>query len=642
MNFFEHQQQARTQTKRLIGYFVIAVICIIALINLAIYFGACVSNVYCSSPQAYFFGPLGIGVSLATLLVIAITSLVRWSQLKKGGGYKAISMAGARSVQLNTKDPAERRLINVVEEMSIASGIPMPSLYIMENESSINAFVAGTEPHNTCLAVTRGCIDKLNRQELQGVIGHEYSHIFNGDMRINIYLIGILAGILVIGQLGEFLTRSQRYSSRRKNNGAQLALVGVALMLVGYAGLFFGRLIKAAISRQREFLADASAVQYTRDNQGISYALYKIKMDHAGSHLTTKSAEELSHMCFERSHPIKMFSGLLATHPAIDDRIKQVNPYFSAKEFSKHSTAENQKQSQQDSTEKTKRSDQRANTAQEFFNHSVIASAITENVGQVNAKNVDATQWQISLLPEILKQVARGNHKLATPEHLVYCLLVLNNTMTRADIMHQASQFMPEEDLVAIGELLPDMASLKLTQQFLLLELSLPRIKTLHHSQANDFLSHCKQLVDGDKQVSLQEYVIYALCLLSLQQEKPIAATIKRFQPVAEDIQQLLATFLCHSKISFERKNKLYQQLMASFNLSAGDLSAGDYMETEFNANNFHRSLTQLARLNPILKKPVIDAVAQCVSSNNRVEENEFILIRAVCSYLDCPVPKLL
>lgn len=639
MNFFEHQQQARKQTKRLIAYFIIAVICIIVLINMAIYFGACVSNVYCSSPEAYVLGPLGIGVSVVTLLIIAITSLIRWRQLKKGGGYKAITMAGARSVNLNTKDPAERRLINVVEEMSIASGIPMPSLFIMENETAINAFVAGTEPHNTCLAVTRGCLDKLNRQELQGVIGHEYSHIFNGDMRINIYLIGILAGILVIGQLGEFLTRSQRYSysSRRKNNGAQLALVGVALMLVGYAGLFFGRLIKAAISRQREFLADASAVQYTRDNQGISFALYKIKMDHAGSHLATKSAEELSHMCFERSHPIKFFSGLLATHPNIDDRIKQVNPYFSAKEFTQRSTADAKSQQSTNNEGKTHRNEPHSNAAQDFFNHSVIASAITENTGQISAKNVDVTQWQISLLPETLKQVARGNHKLATPQHLVYCLLVLNNTMTRADVLHQAAQFMAEEDLVAISELLPDTAPLKLTQQFLLLELSLPRIKTLSQPQSNSFLSHCKLLVDGDKQVSLQEYVIYALCLLTLQQDNPMPATIKRFESVSEDIQQLLATFLYHSTVSRERKKQIYQQLMASFNLSGAD-----YSETEFNANRFHRALTQLARLNPLLKKPVIDALAHCVSSNNRVEENEFILIRAVCSYLDCPVPKLL
>ncbi len=193
MNFFEHQQQARNQTKRLVVFFIAAIIAIVFLVNLAVFFGSCVSNIYCTDFKSYWLQPVSWMVTGGTILVIVMTSLIRWSQLKSGGGYKTIAMVGARPVNMHTQDAKERQLINVVEEMSIAAGIPMPSIFIMEQELAINAFVAGTEPHNTCLAVTKGCLEKLNRQELQGVIGHEYSHIFNGDMRLNIYLIGILA-----------------------------------------------------------------------------------------------------------------------------------------------------------------------------------------------------------------------------------------------------------------------------------------------------------------------------------------------------------------------------------------------------------------------------------------------------------------
>lgn len=237
-----------------------------------------------------------LGISLFTLLVMVCGCLFKTWKLRRGGKGLA-AMLGARPIDPDTRHSDEKKLINVVEEMSIASGIPAPQLYVLDKEEAINAFVAGFRPSETVLVVTHGTLKKLDRDELQGVIAHEFSHIFNADMRLNLRLIAVLAGILALGKIGEFMLRgsSRRSSSNRKGNS--LVLVGLALVVVGYLGLFFGRLIKAAISRQRELLADASAVQFTRNPAGLAGALIKIRNGN-GSHLDSVHAEDMSHMCF--------------------------------------------------------------------------------------------------------------------------------------------------------------------------------------------------------------------------------------------------------------------------------------------------------------------------------------------------------
>lgn len=264
-------------------------------------------------------------VSGVVLLVILGASALKTMQLRSGGGVVARSLGG-RQVDPGTKDAAERRLLNVVEEMALASGTPIPEVYVLDNEQGINAFAAGHSPHDAAIGVTRGCIDTLNRDELQGVIAHEFSHILNGDMRLNVRLIGILFGILVLAILGEGLMRSALWSggARRnsKDNSAMVFLVlGLAVMAIGYIGVLFGRLIQSAISRQREFLADASAVQFTRYPDGIANAL--IKIGAGGSRLQSEHAQETAHMFFASG--IKQhFGGGFATHPPLHSRIRAI------------------------------------------------------------------------------------------------------------------------------------------------------------------------------------------------------------------------------------------------------------------------------------------------------------------------------
>ncbi len=244
--------------------------------------------------------------------------------MSAGGSAVAESLDG-RLIASNTNDPDERKLLNVVEEMSIASGVPMPKVYVLDNEDGINAFAAGHTPSDAAVAVTRNCMTKLSRDELQGVIGHEFSHILNGDMRLNIRLIGILFGIFCIATIGRILLYTRSSNSRDKN---PLPIIGLLLLVIGSLGVFFGRLIQAAVSRQREFLADASSVQFTRNPAGLSGALQKI--GGYGSLMESPHASDASHLFFA-SGLTDSFFGAMATHPPLDARIRAIDPNWDGK-----------------------------------------------------------------------------------------------------------------------------------------------------------------------------------------------------------------------------------------------------------------------------------------------------------------------
>ena len=248
------------------------------------------------------------------------------------GGEAVALMLGGRAVNPQTTDLAERRLLNVVEEMALASGIPVPPVYVLDHEPGINAFAAGHQPGDAVVAVSAGCLQYLTREELQGVMGHEFSHILNGDMRLNLRLIGIVYGILVLAIIGYYVMRSspaclRRATRKRAGAAAAIFVLGLALLILGYLGVFFGKLIKSAISRQREFLADASSVQFTRNPGGIAGALKKIGGLAEGSRIRDGHAEEISHMFFGDAFAGSFFN-LFATHPPLDERIRALEPEF--------------------------------------------------------------------------------------------------------------------------------------------------------------------------------------------------------------------------------------------------------------------------------------------------------------------------
>ncbi|MGE3822386.1 MAG: M48 family metallopeptidase, partial [Isosphaeraceae bacterium] len=332
-DFFEQQDSARRQSGWLVLLFALSVVAIIA----AIYAVATLLTMSAAKgPQtvpAFDVGRLGI-VATAVLVVISGGSLYKVWALSDGGDGVA-RMLGGRLISPSTDDPAERRLLNVVEEMALAAGTPVPPVYLLDEEPSINAFAAGLTPGDAVIGVSKGCLDHLSRDEIQGVVGHEFSHILNGDMRLNLRLMGLIHGILVISLVGQILFRIAAHSRPRssrdneKGGGAAVFLLvgGVALWLIGLIGVFFGRLIKCAVSRQREFLADASAVQFTRNPEGLAGALKKIGGLQEGSRLRTPNAEQAAHMFF--SQGVFSLSRLLATHPPLEERIRRLDPQFS-------------------------------------------------------------------------------------------------------------------------------------------------------------------------------------------------------------------------------------------------------------------------------------------------------------------------
>src|ERR1700722_1170623 len=335
MDFFERQDKARKKTKWLLIYFILAVTAMIVAIYIAailIFSGVQAHQHRYSDEQPQFDlwnAQLFLGVALGTIAIILTGSSYKTMSLAAGGS--AVSeMMGARLVSSNSPDPDERKLLNVVEEMAIASGVPVPQVYVMDDENGINAFAAGHKPGDATVTVTRGCMKLLSRDELQGVIGHEFSHILNGDMRLNLRLMGTIFGILCLAIIGRILLQTAPGGGRGRGQNP-LPILGLALLIIGYIGVFFGRLIQAAVSRQREFLADASSVQFTRNPNGITGALKKIGgLGENGSRLAHAHSEELSHMFFGNgvSEP---FIGLLETHPPLTDRIRAFDPNFDGK-----------------------------------------------------------------------------------------------------------------------------------------------------------------------------------------------------------------------------------------------------------------------------------------------------------------------
>ena len=340
MNFFRAQDEARGRTTKLVVLLVLAIVVLTGtLYVLAVFLtgyqtvptsSVGVSSLIFDGAHRDWFQPklfcLTTGLALAVILG---GSLLRIAELSKGGGAIAERLGG-RLIGATTKDAAERRYLNVVQEMALASGLPVPLCYVIDGDETINAFAAGNTPQDAAVGVTRGALRNLTRDELQGVIAHEFSHIGNGDMKLNLRIIGTVAGLTALAQLGYIIVRIGLNSgSSRKNNLWPLAIAGLVVVLVGLGGVFFARVIQASVSRQREYLADASAVQFTRNPLGFASALRKVA-GLSGAQREASSAElEAQHMFF--SSTPGFWDSLFSTHPPLEDRIRRIDPAFDGK-----------------------------------------------------------------------------------------------------------------------------------------------------------------------------------------------------------------------------------------------------------------------------------------------------------------------
>lgn len=632
MNFYEHQEAARRKTFLLTTYFTLAVVIIVITINMVAFLALKMASFDGLSFDKWLGSWLSWATAVGTLAAIAGGSLTRMHQLSKGGGISVALMAGATPLVSNTQDPRERILLNVVEEMAIASGCSVPKVFVMRNETAINAFVAGTEPRNTVLAITQGALTRLNRDELQGVVGHEFSHILNGDMKLNIRILGTLAGILVIGQLGFKILRGERgshWNPRGSSNSLYAFPFALALIAVGYVGLFFGRLIKAAISRQREFLADASSVQFTRNPEGIASALYAIK--HYAEHglIHNLHAEDLSHMYFGESVALK-FNRLLATHPPIETRIEAIKPGLVPRLKARFRNRDTKQVGAQPSpnNEQSPFTMQFTHNSSRFETTKVNPSSIKASVGTPTPQHYGYAKTLLNMLPQSLRVDAHDDGA----ESLIYALLLTKNSQPRLAL---ASMTQSNARKTQIEEQLQQLQTCNERFHLPLLDMALATLTMEKVSLKRKIIDNCATLVRADNQLSLSEFVYSYLITTTLANTTTVKETINSLADASKELAQIFCLLVISSGEPKETRRQNFKIMMAGF-------FGQDYshlLDQPPTYKELTAALQKLGRLNPLLKQPVVDACVDCILMDGKVKVKEVEVLRALSDALGCPIP---
>lgn len=646
MDFFQHQERARRKTGLLVLYFILAVIAIVVCVNLAVLLALFWGDFQTVSPSQWFTHPFIHWITGLTLAVMLFGCLLKLWQLRNGGQGLA-EMLGARHITMDSTATGEKQLINVVEEMSIASGIPAPQLYVLDKETAINAFVAGFRPSETVLVVTQGTLNELNRDELQGVIAHEFSHIFNADMRLNLRLLAVLAGILALGKVGEYLIRGQRRSSfsrssSNRKGGGGLVFAGLALMVIGYVGLFFGRLIKAAISRQRELLADASAVQFTRNPAGLGGALIKIR-NGDGSHLATPHAEDMSHMCFGETLHFRL-RNLLGTHPPLDERLSAIGSDWVSRARSRaRDTSTHGPQSPAAAGPVAPQGASAfAGGSSSIEDSSTPPAAApahstslppSQRVGTVSEPDMGYARSLLEAIPEDLRRQIRSPQ---SAESVLYALILSTSTSDTESLLDALNVSGERQALVTLSETIRALGSrLRLP----LIDLALPVLKPLPADNRARILAHLTALIEVDNRYTFFEWALAGLARQQLgeQSGKNRRTRFRRYGALAAELQLLFSVLTWASGAEDEEARTLFQRS------THGLLPAGRTLLplTHCASHKLGQAVDRLADLSPLLKGPVIDAAADLVLADGKVQVQEAELLRTIAALLECPLPPL-
>ncbi len=644
MDYFQNQDVARKKTGRLVFFFILAVILIILSVYISIgtvlAFAEPESTGEVVSGLSRLWNPELFGiVALGTSGLIAGGSLFKMAALA-GGGHTVAELLGGRLLHPDNASPEERRLLNVVEEMAIASGLPVPPVYLLENEAGINAFAAGHTTGDAVIAVTSGTLNQLSRDELQGVIAHEFSHILNGDMRLNIRLMGVLFGILVIGLTGWIIFRSSlgggyvrlgaRDDDRKGFN--PLPLIGLALYVIGYVGVFFGNLIKAAVSRQREFLADASAVQFTRNPEGIAGALKKIGALAEGSRIQDPHAEEASHMFFgEAVSGFNELFGLLSTHPPLVERIRRIDPSFTGDFSQVRLDGAVEQAPQRERLVHRPRSGMMALTA---------AEAVAQ-VGTIDQAHVDYASGLKGSMPRPLIDAVRDP---LGAEAMVFALLLdPGESVRRAQLAWLDSYAQPAVTR-ATRLLIADAERLAPEARLPLVEMAAPALCQMTPAQFHDFIRCVEALVQADRKKTLFEYTLQRLLIRHVVTHfvrvQPPAVKYTTIPPLTVPVAVVLSALADAGEQTPEGAARAFAEGVQALGWSGVNLAlapAGSVGIAEIDA-----ALEVLALAAPRLKKQIVEACAACICVDGTVTIDEGELLRAVSDCLGCPMPPLI
>ncbi|MCP5345484.1 MAG: M48 family metalloprotease [Gammaproteobacteria bacterium] len=641
MNFFESQDIAKRKTGRLIFLFALAVISLIAITNILVIaiFGlipldsVSVNSVSVRNPAAGYDWRMFVLVSFAVLAVIVLGSLYKLAALA-GGGARVAEMLNGRLLLPETENFNERQLLNIVEEMALACGTPVPPVYLLE-ESGINAFAAGYSPGDAIIGVTRGTVEDLNRDELQGVIAHEFSHILHGDMRINIRLIAILHGILVLGLIGYYLMRGGTYS-RRSRNGSGIVLLGLGLLVLGYVGTFFGNLIKAAVSRQREFLADASAVQFTRNPHGIGGALMRIATHQQRSYLNNPNSVEISHALFEEGS-FSRLRRLYATHPPIDVRIKAILPDWDGVYDLDRLVNQERRDAEQASGSGAADAQSRAARMTQLA-ALALADAIVEQIGKPGVEQLDEAKRLLREIPDGLLEAA---HSPSAARALVYLMIVDGNEVIRDSQLNYLETSAEQGIAAELNRLLGEFSEIPTQFRLPLLSIGLHSLRQLSSQQYERFSANLLHLIKLDKRVSLFEWALLKIVGNTLDPvfRKKSARSIGR-RELKDSLPELecLLSMLAYSDLESELEPA---QAFARAREKLLPLQLDLWEKGRLDFASLDRALDRLGELKPLQKPAVLKACVACIMADTRAAPIEIELLRAIGGSLDCPIPPL-
>ena len=650
MDFFASQDKARRQTGLLVTFFVLAVVMMIA----GIYFATAAMIVVNRGYDASWWQPdLFMAVSGGTVAVIAIGSLYKTFELRGGGASVATSLGG-RKIDLDTTDPDQRRVLHVVEEMAIAAGTAVPPVYLLTHELAINAFAAGMTPDDAVIGISQGAMNHLTRDELQGVVAHEFSHILNGDMRFNMRLIGMLHGILLISLIGYYILRFSgfgiydRHSRRnRKSDGVNvLLLVGIILFVLGGIGLFFSRLIKAAVARQREYLADASAVQFTRNPDGIGGALKKIGGLAANSLIRSPEAESASHLFFGRA---VRGASLFATHPPLTKRIERILPGFDGT-FPRLSPKPQTIASERDDTSQvtshtsvpdgtaTPRQATRHRQSESLRRLPLDPLALVAAVGLPSRQSVDEAETLLTSLPAPVRQALRDPFGSVA----VVCGLLLDRNdefrVAQLTLLKKRSEPLQRETL----RLWPHIVRTDRKHWLPILEIAQGTLRELSSPQYRAFRTLVASLIEADQRVNLFEFVLRRSLLLHLDRvfglSKPPTQKFFAVSGLADEANVILSSLAHLGRMDESEEAEGFARARAYFD-PKGTSTLLNRRECSF--ERLDAALERFSAAAMPVKKRLIAAATACIAFDGEVTVGEAELLRSICGSLDCPMPPI-
>jgi len=640
MDFFEHQERARRRTGVLIFYFILAVVGII-LATYALATGLLYFLDDGTGTQSLWRPEVLVYTAIGTSVIVFLASAFKSAQLSGGGAVVARELGG-REIDLDTRDYHERRLLNIVEEMAIASGVPAPTVFLLDSEDSINAFAAGKTPSDAVIGVTRGCMTLLTRDELQGVIAHEFSHILNGDMRLNIRLMAVLFGILFLALMGELImrfgVRGSLHSGRREGVGAALILLiaGLGLLAIGYLGNFFGNLIKASVSRQREFLADASAVQFTRNPEGLAGALKKIGGFSSGSRVGHPMARDASHLFFGSA----LRSSIFATHPPIEKRIQRLLPHWNGEYGSSRLPTVTE---ESDSSPAGGRSSEAAAVSMLSSESPVelSASEASESLRGLHPEQIEVAHELHEQLPDEWKRLC---HNRDGSRAVVFALLLAQDKSLRAEEIAHLQDSVGSETSDLASHLAAELQPLHSRIKLGIVDLCIPTLRRLSRSEYQQFRSLTEHLVRSDQQIDLFEFTLLKVIRRHLDgffdQNPADRIRYRHLSSLQHDAAVLLTTLAAVSHPEDQSAIRSAFETAVSHLTEMGNQAVIPFLPAEqCGLRQVDEALERFAHATPLVKRDLLEAACHGIIADGKISSREAELIRAIADAIGCPIP---